>query len=347
MNHQITSLGMAEKPENIFWSFSGRAFDHRRSSEDIFLDGVSGTDRPWKNLREESILCARAIHELPFKKKKILFSGGLDSEFMLSAFLEGGVVPEVVAIDFGYNQEELHYAEKFCRDHQISLLIHQFPTKKFWQNDLKAVAEKAGCISPSICALLGAILQLDEYLILGDGELDIFTHNGVRFYETRGERWAVARWLLQNKHPGCPSFFRYSSELEAAFVFDPMVEDFEKGWQTIDHRWFSSIKYFLYYHHFGLRWRPKMLGFKESEEWGNLEKSLRHELQSIHPMANSHCTMDFELMKKIKRNEIKFDQLLFHPIAELNFSAREKEYLNAHAKHGPHWIAFEYNRGDK
>lgn len=337
----LIQLGLAEKPENISWQFGGRPYSRRTSKADVFVDGVSGVDRAWGNLGEEAIKCARAIESQQRHPKKILFSGGLDSEFVVAAFLQAKLSPEAVAIDFGYNHEELHFARKFCDANDVPLTVHQFQTQKFWENELQDVAEASGCISPSICALLAAVSQIDEYVILGDGEVDLFTFDGSRFYESRGERWATARWLLQTQHPGCPSFFRYSSELEAAFVFDPVIEDFQKGWAVFDSRWFSQLKYFLYHRYFGLRWRAKTLGFTDSPHWTALESQYRSHLKKLKPHSDSFCTIDFELIKKAKQNLAKFSDFNFVELAESGLPSKEIEYLRRQSKDSVHVIALD------
>jgi hypothetical protein len=132
----------------------------------------------------------------------------------------------------------------------------------FWENDLEALALKIHCPSPQIAAHCWISTQIDEYVVFGDGDSSLMRAHRL-FFETKSERWALARWMLLNEKAGCPRFFHYTPGLESSFYFEPLVEQFVAGaWDFFEFRKFMYLKPFIFNKHFGCDLRPKLTGFE-------------------------------------------------------------------------------------
>ena len=231
VENQILSLGMSEKPENILWSYDHVPFARRTSASQIFRRSLAPVSRSIGTFKEEAIQAAQKIGQLNKGPITILASGGSDSEVVMRSFLMAKVPFQIVAINFSsVNEDELKYLQRFCDLEGLKYRTVHLDIEKFWENELAEVALTSGSASPQVCAILHVMKQLDEYLIVGDGDVDLFEQSG-RFYDTWGEKWAYAQWMLAEQKAGCPSFFSYTSELEAAMYLDPIVEDWiDGGW---------------------------------------------------------------------------------------------------------------------
>lgn len=300
--NEILSLGLAERPENILWYFDDIPFSQRTNQKQKFSRKLSQVQRTPLTLAEEAVLAAQKIREKNPGKITILASGGSDSEFVMRAFLKAQIPFEIVAIDFStLNVDELQYLEQFCRQQGLTYKKVQLDIERFWENELEAIALEAGSVSPQICAILHVISQLDNYVVIGDGEIDIFQQS-TRFYDTWGEKWAYASWMLKKRHPGCPAFFSYTSELEASMYLDPIVDDFiHEGWAYMRQSRFHVIKPFYYYHHLGLRFRPKIDIFRPIREADN---QWRKFLAEKMPGADSYFSIEFDLIKHMKMGTV-------------------------------------------
>jgi hypothetical protein len=305
IENEILSLGMAERAQNILWGYNDIPFSSRVSSQQKFWRHLAPVQRTPQSFRVEAVEAARKISQAAKGKVTILASGGLDSEVVIKSFLEAGVDFRIVTIDFSsVNADEIYYLDRFCRDHNLTYTTIHLDILGFWENSLEQVAIQSGSVSPQVCALLHVINSIDEYVVVGDGDVDIFRQDG-KFYDTWGEKWAYAPWMLKHKHPGCPSFFSYTSELEASMYLDHLVDDFRHaGWALIGQSRFHYVKPFLYYHHFGTRLREKIDIFHplhtQDMAWRNL---LANKLSG----ADSYLSIDYDLIRDLKLGQKNLD----------------------------------------
>lgn len=263
MRNVVESLGFAETPENIYWSYDGEEFSLRRDSAQIYLERPAyRAPQKLGSLREESFAAARLISE-KHPRPVLLYSGGIDSEAVLLSFHLQKLPLEVVIIDYqGLNEHDIHRARKFCEKIGVAYKTITRDIHKFWENDLESLAQRIHCPSPQIAALCWVTTELDGYVIVGDGDSSLMRSHR-EFFEIKSEKWALARWMLLNRKEGCPRYFQYTSALEASTYFDPLVEGFVNGaWEFFEFRKFMYLKPFLFYHHFGCGLRPKITGFE-------------------------------------------------------------------------------------
>lgn len=314
--NEILSLGFAERSENILWRFDEQSFSSRANAKQKFSRILAPVSRELFSFGEEAVLAAKKIQDRSSGKITVLASGGSDSEAAMRSFLKAGVPFEIVAIDFSsVNRDELSYLDHFCRLYGLKFKTIHLDIKKFWENELESVALKSGSVSPQICALLHVIQQIDEYVVIGDGEVDIFQQSA-RFYDTWGEKWAYAPWMLKIHHPGCPAFFSFTAELEASMYFDPIVEDFvNEGWAYVGQSRFQFVKPFLYYHHFGLRFRPKIDIFQPLRA---LDLEWRMFLSKKMPGADSYFSIEYNLIKEMKIGNFGSLRRQVIPLSELS-----------------------------
>ena len=307
----------------------------------LYWESIPSVGGPVLDFRSECLRTAESLANAHGKNLVLFFSGGLDSEVVLRSFLAIGFPPRVLTIDFGFNENEILQARDLCRELGVPWEKKVFDVDLFWKHDVFTVAEKVGCISPPLCALMAATLEVEGYPVFGYGELDFFSL-GTLFLEPRGERWSMARWLQAHRRPGCASFFRHRPELELASLEDPMVQDFQNGSGGIYHRWFSDLKYFFYHRHFGARWRPKQQPYQLNAQWSAREAGLREELRKRHPGHDGHYLIDLDLLRRMKRGELAFSPEWVIDTEDSPLKPLFKRYLRQLAPDSRHSLLWPY-----
>lgn len=272
---QVERLGFAEKAENILWSYGDEEFSLRKSPDQIYLEyPAHGCDHSPGSIREECFRAARLISERG-DRPLILYSGGIDSEAVLLSFHLQKLPFSVGIIDYnGLNDHDTIVARSFCDRLGVPYRVITRDLMWFWENEMEGLAKKVHCASPQVAALCWVVSQLDEFVVVGDGDSSLMRSH-LNFFETKSERWALARWMLLNQKAGCPRFYQYTASLEASFLFEPIVEQFvARAWDFFEFRKFMYLKPFIFHKHFGCELRPKWTGFEQIDAYETYRKKL-------------------------------------------------------------------------
>ena len=79
------------------------------------------------------------LHKFSYRKIELLYSGGLDSEFLLLMFIKSkypviAVTMKLVCRGYVVNTHDLYYSEKFCRDHGIEQKFIELDIEQFFES---------------------------------------------------------------------------------------------------------------------------------------------------------------------------------------------------------------------
>ena len=112
------TLELGENTHNFTTELLDVPFEHNRSITDIFNDHLSNRQT---------------------KYVEVLYSGGLDSELVLLSCLKNNIpviaITLVIKIDgLVINTHDLYYAEKFCREYNITHKLIELNADKFFDN---------------------------------------------------------------------------------------------------------------------------------------------------------------------------------------------------------------------
>lgn len=162
--------------------------------------------------------CDRVVKNIADQGRPIalFYSGGLDSEFILSVFLRNNIPVIPIVIVTPFNKQELCYAVKFLKQNNLNPIIYQYDNESFFRNSL-ATAKKL-----NICNLSQAIqlFLMDELTYLN---YNVVTGHGDPYYSelnmSFGE-WDFYYLNFYSNHVG--SFFLYDYSLHRS-----MVEEFK------------------------------------------------------------------------------------------------------------------------
>lgn len=181
------------------------------------------------NYYDESVLAAEEIYSLKQGQLYIMYSGGLDSEFVLSVFLELRMDVTPVIIRMGnYNAHDIKYATDFCRAKNIVPKIIDVDFDKFVTSEKIldiALESRSMVYHRPVTAHVAS--QLDGTVILGDGEPYIRLDSNTNTWnvEIEEHEFAVCNYLLNRKIPCVPHFNRYRPGMMSAYMLDPRMRE--------------------------------------------------------------------------------------------------------------------------
>jgi hypothetical protein len=209
------------------------------------------------------------------------FSGGVDSEVMVRAFMDAGYPFKISIVKFNddLNLHDISFAIAFCEEHELKYDIIHLNVEDFWNSPaLIECADETKCFSPMLCAYFQFFDQMDELPVIGMGEGCICKHRfllpdyepGVSPYpltpwdivETE-KNIAATRHFIQQKRPSIPSFFRYTPEMMYSFFDDPIMHELSRN-ERVGKLSSSTSKFEIYHRYYpDLRKRPEFSGFEK------------------------------------------------------------------------------------
>jgi len=180
----------------------------------------------------ESCRAAEEIYDLKQGKLHLMYSGGVDSEFMLSVFLHMKMdfVPVIVQLNPNYNTHDTDYAFDFCVSRGLNPTIIDINYDQFVKSGrMLDISLNMKCCVPHYSTTMHGVSQLDGTVLMGDGEPCISLIDG---------RWQLSIFEFDYSPPnyfqaqgiyGTPHFNRYTPQMMAAFLSDQRMQDLAKG----------------------------------------------------------------------------------------------------------------------
>ncbi len=136
----------------VSWQYDNGEL-HGRSPSDTakFQTVYKPTDEPIGSLWEEAVKGAQSTLECnPGLRPSLFFSGGVDSEVMLKAFLHINSKPNVYVVRFedDINLYDVSYAVSIANSMNVDIKIIDMNIKKFFENEAEKISELAQCDRP-------------------------------------------------------------------------------------------------------------------------------------------------------------------------------------------------------
>lgn len=239
-----------------------------------------------EDFHDELINAAHMIYEQADSKLVLLFSGGLDSEFMLNIFRKANIPFETAIISYGeYNAHDTDYAFRYCEKHNINPTVVDIDMKNFIiSGKIADIATSVNCCAYQMPSVMYGLSKLDGTIIMGNGEPYIKNFDQVWKYEETERVNTYMRWYNQMGIKGTPDFLRYTPEVTLAFLREPRVQELinNKLPGKLSTR---TSKHMIYSKNYVLEPRPKFTG------WEKLEKTslMQNEVFSVfNDLKNNH-----------------------------------------------------------
>ena len=273
-----------------------------------FTIGIDSITRPPTTYCEELLINASEIWDAKEGTLYALYSGGIDSEVMLEAFLslKMDVVPVIVNITPNLNKHDLDYAFQYCKKRNLKPLVIDIDFFKFVNSDeFLHIADLAETGTYQYITTMKAALDLKGSVLCGNEEPYLAPDlNTGKWYYTQKEAWNS--WAnLYNKGllKGTSAFHSWTPETFLAFLLDPTIVELGNNRILGKLGTFSSRRA-VYTKMFDLDERTKYTG------WEHIEKMEEfNNIKNIQLLKEKRTTMDGvfqieynELVAKLKGN---------------------------------------------
>ena len=220
--------------------------------------------------------CISVANEVYSKKQGklyLMYSGGVDSEYILELFLSLGmdVTPVIIRLKPNYNEHDIKYAIDFCESKKLKPIIYDIDYDNFVKSGkIIEVGESSRCGAYQLPATFHAVSQLDGTIVMGShGPTHITkfkTPDGKWVVDELEQLHSVLHHFDNNKIYGCPFFLAHTAEQYYSFLMHPINRDLAEnkylGWQNNN---FMKWKMFSELSGFNIPERPKFTGYENIE----------------------------------------------------------------------------------
>lgn len=218
------------------WSYNDRVFG-RQTSNDAFNTHFARYDGNVSSFKDELIKAAHSTMDHCGSAPVLLFSGGVDSEIMLRAFLDIGVKPEIVIARYenDYNIYDVSYAVTLCSILNVQYKILDFNLQKFYENDAERMSELAQIDRPRALPYCKLLEMVDGFPIMGASDMspwrtdDDYSIKGTWLMRCWEHDIGWSKFLREINKPGIAEWFKWTPGLVLSYMntswFNKLVND--------------------------------------------------------------------------------------------------------------------------
>lgn len=184
------------------------------------------------SLREQSINAAKAVRELTDKEIVVLYSGGMDSEWVIESFVSAGieVTPLIIEYAGGLNSHDINWAKRYLSRRNITNVIHEVLDLREWyaSSQIKEIAYQTQTIELAYTTQFQSLIRNNNgsrFFITGYDEPGMAADDSGAerqwklFYNER--HYSVVKLFAEYGIPGAPNWGRFDSKLFASYVCQP------------------------------------------------------------------------------------------------------------------------------
>lgn len=217
--------------------YNGESFSYRKNLYDQFFVSYGKIDSVPVSFRQACIDSAVEISDVCQKLNKrplVMYSGGIDSELMIAAFLESKRDFSVAHVKYtpNFNDHETRYVEQFSKKYDLDLHYFDVDPIEYFNdrnNFDQAVRDNAHLIETQLITSITPLIK-DKFFPISDAP-------GVAMFRTEKDISKKSPWYwkdyehlsayffhcLKENMSACPSFYHWSPEIILAFLLDPIV----------------------------------------------------------------------------------------------------------------------------
>jgi len=232
-----------------------------------------------KDFHQSSLCVAEELYS-KHKKIYVMYSGGVDSEYVLNVFLSLGidVTPVIINLKPHYNEHDTKYAFDFCTSKNLKPLVIDLNFDDFVKSGkIISIAEKSQCGAYQLPSTFHVTSQLDGAVVMGSHGPPHLAKSGDDWVVDEHEQLhSVLKHFKVNGIEGCPFFLVNTPDQYYSFLNHPIMVDLASN-KYRGRLGNNFIKGDIYndFSGFGMEKRPKFTGFE------NVEKSIIVEHENI------------------------------------------------------------------
>lgn len=209
------------------WGYDHVPFTRRVTAEQqLTIDFGKRASRPVGTVFDESVNTAKLIYET-HGAPTIQYSGGLDSELVVSAFRHAKVPFKcfIMRYDSGINSHDVDNAVEYCEQHRLKYDVYDLEIRKFLMSDeATQYAYDAQTKQIAFTAFYKGMKAIDGFVLHGGGEPVIERQGSIedevnRLYKHRWVAWEHERYysnlkfMMMHDIEGVPCFYQYNPEM--------------------------------------------------------------------------------------------------------------------------------------
>lgn len=207
---------------------------------------TSGTRSTWKidinpctrmpmSYHNELLHNARIIRDSTQEKIYLMYSGGIDSEYILEIFLSLGIkiIPVIVKLEPNYNDYDFNMAVEYCTSKGLTPVVIDINFDQFVKSGkFKEIVDLLECPIYQYPALFDSATRLDGVVLMGSDEPHFKRKvDNIWIYDEMERIYTVSRWYELTGIEGTPAFLNWSAETLLAFQNERLVMDlFKNRW---------------------------------------------------------------------------------------------------------------------
>lgn len=229
------------KNNHFQWGYNNEPWSKRVRLYDRFFARYGKVSEEFNNnpltLRQACIDTARQIAaycKTINRKPMVFYSGGLDSEVVIAAFLQSGEDFSIGHLRYlpEFNYHDTMWVYRFCRANGLQLKEFEIDPIEFFSKTETfetAVKDNARLIQMQLVTHLMDTVKDEYYPILGNGEPYLFRENPDPLDYSRWifkELEYMMPWYnhaMNNNIQSCPGFFQWNPEITVSFLLDPVM----------------------------------------------------------------------------------------------------------------------------
>jgi hypothetical protein len=192
-------------------------------------------DPPSKKVKtyfEETLDAIEYVYANKTGKFQVLYSGGLDSQYVCEALLHLKMDFDPVVIELTdnsgnvLNQHDIVYAYEFCKSKNISPITYKLNFHEFVDSGKNVeIAESVTCCSYALPATMHVASQLDGFTLLGNDPPYMRYEKDTNIWVLEELEYihSLLRYYTKYNVNGCPFLLSYTPEMMLSFLLDPRI----------------------------------------------------------------------------------------------------------------------------
>ena len=183
------------------------------------------------NFHTTSIEVAEQIYQSRQGKLYLMYSGGIDSEYILNLFLSLGIdiVPVIIKLTPFYNDHDVKYAFDFCESKKLKPIVVDLNFDDFVKSGrIVDIATEFKIGAYQLPSTFSCLDQLDGTVVMGShGPPHMFLDQKTNMWmvDEIEPLHTVLQYFEKNKINGCPYFLVHTPEQYLSFLQHPIMKD--------------------------------------------------------------------------------------------------------------------------
>jgi hypothetical protein len=183
------------------------------------------------NFHTTSIEVAEQVYQSRQGKLYLMYSGGVDSEYILNLFLSLGIdiIPVIIRLTPVYNDHDVKYAFDFCESKKLKPIVVDLNFDDFVKSGrIVDIAEEFKIGAYQLPSTFSCLDRLDGTVVMGSHgppHMTLDQKTNVWMVDEIEPLHTVLKYFEKNKINGCPYFLVHTPEQYLSFLQHPIMQN--------------------------------------------------------------------------------------------------------------------------